>query len=173
MSLILALPEELLAHPLELRPDRTVPDEVADLGDHAADERRILFPIQLDLLARCLLERSRDPTRNVVGERLGGRHGRQHASGVLVDHRAHLAGDHGKDRDALAVEQHAREVAGDRRDAGPLQDRVQERATLVGGERRAGERGGDLVVVKSAVAGSWSNAVDLTAALKAKVGAKS
>lgn len=30
-----------------------------------------------------------------------------------------------------------------------------------------------LVVVKSAVAGSWSNAVDLTAALKAKVGAKS
>ena len=30
-----------------------------------------------------------------------------------------------------------------------------------------------MVVVKSAVAGSWSNAVDLTAALKAKVGAKS
>lgn len=30
-----------------------------------------------------------------------------------------------------------------------------------------------LVVVKSAVAGSWSNAVDLTASLKAKVGAKS
>ena len=30
-----------------------------------------------------------------------------------------------------------------------------------------------LVVVKSAVAGGWSNAIDLTAALKAKVGAKS
>lgn len=29
------------------------------------------------------------------------------------------------------------------------------------------------VVVKSAVAGSWSNAIDLTAALKAKVGARS
>jgi hypothetical protein len=29
------------------------------------------------------------------------------------------------------------------------------------------------VVVKSAVAGSWSNAIDLTAALKAKVGSKS
>lgn len=30
-----------------------------------------------------------------------------------------------------------------------------------------------MVVVKSAVAGSWSNAIDLTAALKARVGARS
>src|SRR5262249_46551040 len=43
--------QEPLAHELELGPDAAVVDHVADLGDHTAEERRVLLLLEHDLLA--------------------------------------------------------------------------------------------------------------------------
>src|ERR1700689_528169 len=111
MASFLYLLRELVGEVMELGAQRAVVDDIADLGEHAAEERRVLAALEIDLLAaRELLERGGDLLELIAVERLGRNDLGRHAVRARLDHRIELARDRGHRCEALAVEEQRDEV---------------------------------------------------------------
>src|SRR5687767_10018434 len=136
---------ELIAELAELGADAAVVDDVAHLGDDASQQGRVLTLLDLDLLARQLLERGGDG-----GELRGGERGRRgdlglDPPGAGLEERVDLAGDPRQLVEPLLVEQHVQEGAGDRLDREARRERVDDLLAVGARERRVRQDAGELL----------------------------
>src|SRR5581483_11278315 len=88
ISMSSLLREQLFAELRQLGANRTVEHQIAELRDHAADDRGVFALLQHHHLARLLLQRRLEPRLERRIERPRRGHRGAHAAGVLVDQRA-------------------------------------------------------------------------------------
>src|SRR4051794_8541947 len=96
--------QQLFAELLQLGTDAAVIQDVAELRDHAAHDRRIFLLFQNDHLARRALERGLEPLLQRRIERTRGGDRGPHPTGMLVDQGAVRARDVRQRADAALVE---------------------------------------------------------------------